>query len=60
MVIIYFNEYFSAIIRTVHSAVNRSPPENLQEVLLFDDGSTNGEVHFGTFQNIDQNFCHFV
>lgn len=39
VIIIYYNEAWSAILRTVHSVVNRSPPAYLKEVILLDDYS---------------------
>ena len=39
VVIVYNNEASSAVLRTVHSVVNRSPPELLHEVVLLDDFS---------------------
>lgn len=44
VVIIYYNEEWTAILRTVHSVVNRSPPQLLHEVLLVDDSSTRPEL----------------
>ena len=43
VVIIYHNERLSPVLRTVHSVVNRSPPEFLHEVILVDDASTRGK-----------------
>ncbi|ELU00789.1 hypothetical protein CAPTEDRAFT_190622 [Capitella teleta] len=39
VVIIFHNEAWSPLLRTVHSVVNRSPPEYLHEVILLDDFS---------------------
>ena len=39
VIIIFHNEAWSSLLRTVHSVVNRSPPEHLQEVVLLDDFS---------------------
>lgn len=39
VVIVFCNEAPSAMLRTVHSVVNRSPPEYLHEVILVDDFS---------------------
>ncbi len=39
VIIIYSEEPFSAIIRTVHSVINRTPPSLIQEVILVDDFS---------------------
>ena len=43
VVIIYYNERVGPVLRTVHSVVNRSPPQYLHEVILVDDFSTNGK-----------------
>ncbi|BFZ02126.1 hypothetical protein BsWGS_05164 [Bradybaena similaris] len=39
VVIIFHNEAWSPLLRTVYSVVNRSPPEYLHEVVLLDDFS---------------------
>uniref|UniRef100_A0A158RDH8 Polypeptide N-acetylgalactosaminyltransferase n=1 Tax=Hydatigena taeniaeformis TaxID=6205 RepID=A0A158RDH8_HYDTA len=44
VILIFFNEPFRLIIRTVFSIVNRSPPALLKEVLLLDDGSTQNDL----------------
>lgn len=40
VVLVYFNEAWSVIARTLHSVINTSPPELMREVILVDDGST--------------------
>uniref|UniRef100_A0A5K3ESE1 Polypeptide N-acetylgalactosaminyltransferase n=1 Tax=Mesocestoides corti TaxID=53468 RepID=A0A5K3ESE1_MESCO len=40
VIIVFFNEPFRLVMRTVFSVVNRSPPFLLKEVILVDDGST--------------------
>ena len=39
IVIVFCNEAPSAILRTIHSVVNRTPPQYLHEVVLLDDAS---------------------
>ncbi|XP_058790849.1 N-acetylgalactosaminyltransferase 7 [Phymastichus coffea] len=39
VIIVFHNEGWSVLMRTVHSVINRTPPQFLQEVLLVDDFS---------------------
>ncbi|CAD6196353.1 unnamed protein product [Caenorhabditis auriculariae] len=44
VVIIFTDEFFSALTRTVHSVVNRTPQHLLYEVILVDDNSQREEL----------------
>ncbi|XP_070508899.1 polypeptide N-acetylgalactosaminyltransferase 1 [Chironomus tepperi] len=44
VIIIFFNEPYSVLVRTVHSVINTTPDRLLREVILVDDGSSNVEL----------------
>jgi len=44
VVIIFFNEPYSVLIRTVHSTLNTCNHKALKEIILVDDGSDNAEL----------------
>lgn len=44
VVICFFNEAFSALLRTVHSVLDRTPPYLLHEIILVDDHSELDEL----------------
>uniref|UniRef100_A0A182W887 Ricin B lectin domain-containing protein n=1 Tax=Anopheles minimus TaxID=112268 RepID=A0A182W887_9DIPT len=45
VVIPFYEEHWSTLLRTIYSALNRSPPHLLKEVIIVDDGSTKGFLH---------------
>jgi len=42
VILVFHNEGWSTLMRTVHSIVNMSPPELLEEVVMVDDFSDKG------------------
>ncbi|CDJ28423.1 uncharacterized protein EMH_0040780 [Eimeria mitis] len=44
VLMVFYNEPFSTLMRSVHSVLNRTPPSLLHEVVLLDDGSNLPDV----------------
>lgn len=44
VIVIFYNEPYSVLVRTVHNVLNTSPPHLLKEIILVDDCSTNKEL----------------
>lgn len=43
VIIIFTDEAWTPLLRTVHSVINRSPPQLLEEIILLDDNSKRRE-----------------
>lgn len=56
MVICFFNEALSALLRTVHSVLDRTPPVLLHEIILVDDYSELGNPE-DPLQLVGRRFC---
>ena len=46
VIICFHKERLSVLLRTIHSVINRTPPDLLAEVIVVDDFSEDGEIHF--------------
>ena len=44
VVMVFHNEGFTTLMRTVHSVINYSPSNLIHEIVLIDDGSTREHI----------------
>jgi polypeptide N-acetylgalactosaminyltransferase len=56
VIIIFHNEVKSVLLRTVHSVINRTPPELLHEIILVNDNSNSSELYEPLQSYVDANF----
>jgi polypeptide N-acetylgalactosaminyltransferase len=56
VIIIFYNEVFSVLLRTIHSVVNRTPKELLHEIILVNDKSTASELYADLDNYVRTNF----
>lgn len=56
VVIIFRNEVKSVLLRTIHSVINRTPPQLLHEIILVNDNSTHAELYEPLQNYVDRHF----
>ena len=56
VIIIFHNEVTSVLLRTIHSVINRTPPELLHEVILVNDNSTVPELYEPLQSYVNEHF----
>ncbi|XP_021400532.1 polypeptide N-acetylgalactosaminyltransferase 18 isoform X2 [Lonchura striata] len=58
IVFIFVNEALSVILRSIHSAINRTPAHLLKEIILVDDNSNNAELKEKLQKYVDEVNAH--
>lgn len=60
IVIPFYNDHLSTLLRTVYSVINRSPKEILKEVILVNDHSTKDFLYGELDEYINKHLSHIV
>ncbi|KAF7245940.1 Polypeptide N-acetylgalactosaminyltransferase 11 [Varanus komodoensis] len=60
IIICFYNEAFSALLRTVHSVLDRTPSSLLHEIILVDDNSELGDLKEDLDVYLKKNFPNIV
>lgn len=60
VVIPFYNDHLSTLLRTVYSIINRSPPELLKEIILVNDHSTKDFLYGELSDYIEKNLKNIV
>ncbi|GFO07743.1 polypeptide n-acetylgalactosaminyltransferase [Plakobranchus ocellatus] len=60
VILVFHNEGFSTLVRTIHSVVNQSPPELLKEVVLVDDFSNKRHLKTELEEYVKKHFGDLV
>lgn len=50
MIICFHKERLSVLLRTIHSVINRTPPELLTEIIVVDDFSEDGKLAINIYE----------
>jgi polypeptide N-acetylgalactosaminyltransferase len=57
---VFFDEYWSILLRTIHSIYNRTPHELVQEIIIINDNSTLNELYEPLETYVKRNFNGLV
>jgi polypeptide N-acetylgalactosaminyltransferase len=60
IIIVFYDEYWSILLRTLHSIYNRTPHELLREIILVNDNSTLDELYEPLEKYVKEHFKGLV